>query len=147
MELLLNLSLFPFTRYGRHTQYVSDAPWLYKYIRENFYYVIRNGDSDLISEFIDILRTYGCNESTDIMVRQGSRYMISEFIQNGRKWITNEEKGDDYTIIHGPWTAISGVMSSTHAEPMTPGSYGYEFRKAMERGEQKRKNRLATTES
>lgn len=125
------------TGYGRHMQYVEDAPWLYKYIRENFYETMELEDPDLVAEFVDIVRQYGCTEDNDLMVRHGTRYLLDLYVKNGHKWMEEEpSSGDDgsndYDVIHGPWTAISGV-SRRQMEAIVPGSYGYAFRKALER--------------
>jgi hypothetical protein len=107
---------------------------VYDYIRENFWAAARyfNSDPDLMAEFIDILRNFGCTEDDDLMVRYGSRMFIHAFKQNGATFMSRTR--NDYSTIHGPWTAIAAV-DRREWEPIVPGSHGYDFRKAFERGE------------
>jgi hypothetical protein len=130
---LTHIAYWP-TGYGRHRQRLSDAKWVYDYIRENFWAAARyfNSDPDLMAEFIDILRNFGCTEDDDLMVRYGSRMFIHAFKQNGATFMSCTR--DDYSTIHGPWTAIAAV-DRREWEPIVPGSHGYDFRKAFERGE------------
>ena len=127
------------TGYGRHKQLIEDAPWLYQYVRENYYYALEYGMLDLFSEFIDLVRQYGCTEENDYQVRHGTRYILSLYEQGGRSWMNHREShetGDaeitDYLMIHKPWTAISGVIRRQF-EPIVPGSYGYAFQEALEK--------------
>ena len=125
------------TGYGRHAQLVEDAPYLFKYTRENFYAVLDRGVLDLVSEFVDILRQYGCTEENDVQVRHGSRYLLNLYKESGHSWMKRRESFDrkkisDYMLIHKPWTGISGV-EPRQVEPMVPGSYGHAFTEALER--------------
>jgi len=133
--LVTHVAYMP-TGYGRHMQYVKDAPWLFKYIRENYYAALEEGGLDLYAEFVDIIRQYGCNEDNDLMVRHGSRYLLDLYVKAGNSWMNYREDPDDvyddYDLIHMPWTAISGVIRR-QVEPVVPGSFGYGFWKALER--------------
>jgi hypothetical protein len=128
------------TGYGRHKQYIEDAPFLYRYIRENFYPAMEYGMLDLVCEFIDLVRQYGCSEEDDYQVRHGSRYILSLYEKAGHSWMNYREKREqkpgyeveDYDLIHKPWTATSGV-GRRDFEPVVPGSYGYAFQKVLER--------------
>ena len=128
------------TGYGRHKQLIDDAPWLYQYVRENYYHALEYGMLDLFCEFIDLVRQYGCTEDNDYQVRHGTRYILSLYEQGGHSWMNHREshqtkggsKISDYDMIHKPWTAISGVIRRKF-EPIVPGSYGYSFQEALEK--------------
>jgi len=130
---LTHIAYWP-TGYGRHKMFLSEAKWVYNYIRNNFWKSVLHfqSDPDLFAEFVDILRNVGCTEDTDLMVRYGSRMFIEAFKSNGETFITSRKS--DYSLIHGPWTAILAV-DRKEWEPIVPGSHGYNFRKALERGE------------
>lgn len=126
------------TGYGRHKQYVQDAPWLYSYIRQNYYAVLEIDNIDLFAEFLDILRQYGCTEENDLMVRHGNRYLLQKFAELGHRWMDDEEEEpDDYDRIHVPWTTTSAVRTKRDFDPVVPGSFGYAFLKALETGSSK----------
>ena len=123
------------TGYGRHRLNVADAPWLYRYIRENFYAAMEMGELDLFAEFVDLLRQYGCTEDTDAQLRHGSRYLLYLYTQAGGLWLAHRESYEgadisDYDALHKPWTAIAGLRRRTF-EPMVPGSFGAAFQKAV----------------
>lgn len=127
------------TGYGRHVQRIEDAPYLYKYIRENYYYALEYGMLDLMCEFVDLIRQYGCTEENDYQLRHGTRFILSLYEKAGHSWMNykerNQKDGDeisDYNMIHKPWTAISGVIQREF-EPIVPGSYGYAFERALEK--------------
>ena len=128
--------------YGRHQQLIEDAPYLYKYIRENFYYALEDGMLDLFCEFVDLVRQYGCTEDNDYQVRHGTRYILSLYKKAGHSWMNYREEGQegkkigDYGLIHKPWTAISGVIRREF-EPIVPGSYGYAFQQALAKAQAK----------
>jgi hypothetical protein len=122
--------------YGRHKQLIDDAPYLYKYVRENFYYALEHGMLDLFCEFVDLVRQYGCTEDNDYQVRHGTRYILSLYKKGGHSWMNYREEGQpseipDYGLIHKPWTAISGLIRRKF-EPIVPGSYGYAFQQVLE---------------
>lgn len=124
--------------FGRHELHVEDAPWLYKYIRENYYAAMEQGDLDLFAEFIDILRSYGCSEENDVMVRHGTRFMLDMYAKEGYTWMKEkdfprEKRSSDYSLIHLPWTATAGVLRCGNGDPVVPGSFGYAFWEALER--------------
>ena len=133
--------------YGRHKQRIDDAPFLYKYVRENLYYALEYGMLDLFCEFVDLVRQYGCTEENDYQVRHGSRYILSLYKKGGHSWMNykedwenGEEEIEDYSLIHKPWTAISGLIRRKF-EPIIPGSYGYAFNQALEKAKTKSKHK------
>ncbi|MFB0834568.1 hypothetical protein ACX8Z9_06180 [Arthrobacter halodurans] len=109
--------------------YVEDAPNVYDFHRENFYAVLEMGELDLVAEFVDSLRQYGCTAENDLQVRDGTRYMLDVFHSGGDRWMAYREPGqtdedvDDYDLIHKAWTAVLGVRERVIEQP-EPGNYG-----------------------
>jgi hypothetical protein len=142
--LATHLAYIP-TGYGRHVQRIEDAPYLYQYIRGNFYYALEYGMLDLFSEFVDLVRQYGCTEDNDYQVRHGTRYVLSLYKKGGNSWINYRENDQDdgslgnYDLIHKPWTGISAVIRRKF-EPIVPGSYGYAFQKALDNVSEREKS-------
>jgi hypothetical protein len=118
--------------YGRHPIYIADAPWLYRFLRENFYPVLEMGELDLVAEFVDLFRQYGCTEQSDLQLRDGTRYLLRLFHSAGDRWMTYREPNEpantgDYNEIHKAWTGTSAVRVRV-PEPPKPGTYGYVVR-------------------
>jgi len=116
------------TGYGRYPIYIADAPRLYRFLRENFYAVLEMGELDLVAEFVDLFRQYGCTEQNDLQVRDGTRYLLKLFHAAGDSWMAHREPGEtaetsDYDAIHKAWTGMSGVRVRV-PEPAEPGTYG-----------------------
>jgi hypothetical protein len=134
--LMTHVAYIP-TGYGRHQLSIADAPWLYRYIRENYYAALALGELDLFAEFVDLLRQYGCTEQTDAQLRHGSRYLLHLYGKAGDRWLAHRESYEskdisDYDALHKPWTAIAGLRRRVF-EAMAPGSYGHAFRQAIRR--------------
>jgi len=113
----------------RFPLYVTDAPEIYRFHRENFYPVLESGDLDLIASFVDSLRQYGCTPETDVQVRDGTRYLLKAFHESNDLWLSYRGAGErdvelgDYDIIHHPWTAALGLRHR-RPEPPAAGTYG-----------------------
>ncbi|HEY2379573.1 MAG TPA: hypothetical protein VGK48_00205 [Terriglobia bacterium] len=125
--LVTHLAYIP-TGYGRYSIYLDDAPYLYRFLRENFYPVLEMGELDLTAEFVDLFRQYGCTEKNDLQVRDGTRYLLKLFHSAHDTWMDYREPDEpaaisDYDRIHKPWTGISGVRARV-PEPAAPGTYG-----------------------
>lgn len=109
--------------------YVEDAPNVYDFHRENFYPVLQMGELDLVAEFVDSLRQYGCTAENDLQVRDGTRYLLNIFHAGGDRWMAYREPGqsdrdvDDYDLIHKAWTAVLGVREREIEKP-EHGTYG-----------------------
>ncbi len=107
--------------------YIEDSPALYRFHRENLYPVMEMGELDLIAEFVDSLRQYGCTPENDLQVRDGTRYMLGLFHAAGDSWLKHLEEGevgpDDYDLIHKAWTAVLGIRPRNIEEPVE-GTYG-----------------------
>jgi hypothetical protein len=113
----------------RFPLYVEDSPWLHEYHRENFYPVLGMGELDLVAEFVDSFRQYGCTPESDVQVRDGTRYLLDVFHDGGDSWMAYREPGetdkdvDSYDLIHKAWTGVLGVRDRA-IEPAEPGTYG-----------------------
>lgn len=118
------------TGYGRYRLKVADAPWLYAFVRENFYPVLAMGELDLVAEFVDLLRQYGCTPANDAQCRDGTRYLLALFERAGGSWIAHRESYEvgepvsDYDLLHKPWTAVAGVRAR---KPQVAESHGYRW--------------------
>jgi hypothetical protein len=116
------------TGYGRHPIFIADAPDLYRFLRENFYAVLEMGELDLVAEFADLFRQYGCTEQDDLQLRDGTRYLLKLFHTAGDRWMAHREpyetaKVSDYDAVHKAWTGMAGVRVRV-PEPAEPGTYG-----------------------
>lgn len=112
----------------RYPIYVEDSPSLYRFLRQNFYAALQMGELDLVAEFVDSFRQYGCTEINDLQVRDGTRYLLKLFHAAGDSWIAHQEpdesgKVDDYDTIHKAWTGMLGVRTRV-PEPAERGTYG-----------------------
>jgi hypothetical protein len=113
----------------RHPIYIEDSPELYRFLRENFYSVLEMGELDLVAEFVDSFRQYGCTEQNDLQVRDGTRYLLKLFHAGGDQWMTYREPGetdedvDDYDAVHKAWTAMLGLRVRV-LEPVRENTYG-----------------------
>jgi hypothetical protein len=125
--LATHLAYIP-TGYDRYPIYVRDAPALYQFLRSNFYAVLETGELDLMAEFVDLFRQYGCTERNDLQVRDGSRYLLRLFHAAGGRWMAHREPYEqrdigNYDLIHKPWTGMSGLRPRIPQSP-EPGTYG-----------------------
>ena len=116
------------TGYGRYALYVEDSPNLYSFLRENFYPVLDLGELDLVAEFADLFRQYGCSEENDLQLRDATRYLLSLFHAAGDRWMAHREPDEtavisDYDTVHKAWTGIGGVRARIPETPQ-PGNYG-----------------------
>jgi hypothetical protein len=123
------------TGYGRYELCVSDGPWVYEFLRANFYSVLETGELDLASEFVDLFRQYGCTEDNDRQTRDGARYLLDIYEKAGRSWIKHREsyekkKLGSYDLMHKPWTAGAGLRRRI-IEPIEPKSYGSYARRLL----------------
>lgn len=128
------------TGYGRHSIYFADSPGLYQFLRENFYAVLEMGELDLVAEFVDLFRQYGCTEGNDLQVRDGTRYLLQLFHSAGDRWMAyrapqESAKISDYDLIHKAWTGMSGVRVRVPGAPR-PGTYGGIVRRWLPRPSQ-----------
>jgi hypothetical protein len=116
------------TGYDRHPIYIADAPWLYRFLRENFYAVLSMGELDMVAEFVDLFRQYGCSEEDDLQLRDGTRYLLKLFHAAGDRWMAHREPDEpantgDYNEVHKAWTGMAALRVRV-PEPARPGTYG-----------------------
>ncbi|NMR31864.1 hypothetical protein [Crystallibacter degradans] len=113
----------------RYPLYVEDSQPLYDFHRENFYAVLEMGELDLVAEFVDSLRQYGCTPGNDLQVRDGTRYLLGVFHGGRDRWMNYREPGEadaeveTYDFIHKAWTGVLGVRDRAIESP-EPGTYG-----------------------
>ena len=113
----------------RHPIYIEDSPNLYRFHRDNFYPVLEMGELDLVAEFVDSLRQYGCTPENDVQVRDGTRFLLDIFHDGDDRWMAYREPGESdseveaYDFIHKAWTGVLGVRERV-LEPSEPGTYG-----------------------
>ncbi len=124
--LMTHVGYLP-TGYGRYALHRRDGEWLFGFLRRNFYAVLEMGELDLVAEFVDLFRQYGCSESNDRQVLDGSRHLLAIYRKAGR-WMDHREasetaESNDYDRLHKPWTAIAGLRHRRF-EAVRPGSYG-----------------------
>src|SRR5947207_15923583 len=86
------------------------------------------GEVDLVAEFVDLFRQYGCTERNDLQVRDGARYLLRLFHAAGGRWMAHREPYEEkdiseYDLIHKPWTGMSGLRPRIPESP-EPGTYG-----------------------
>jgi hypothetical protein len=131
--LATHIAFIP-TGYQRHRLYREDSPNTYRFIRRNLYALMEVGEADLLAEFVDTLRQYGCTPRNDLQVRDGTRYLLKLFHTYGDNWMAYPEPNlavadaEDYDLIHKAWTGIAGVRDRVW-EPILPGTYGETVRR------------------
>ncbi len=123
------------TGYGRYPLYRRDGEWLFRFLRANFYAVMEMGELDLLAEFVDLFRQYGCSEETDRQLRDGSRYLLRLFKAAGGSWMAHREPYESaeigpYDLMHKPWTGMAGLRRRV-VEPVAKGTYGAIVRQAL----------------
>jgi hypothetical protein len=116
------------TGYDRYPIHIGDAPWLYRFLRENFYAVLSMGELDMVAEFTDLFRQYGCTEQNDLQLRDGTRYLLKLFHTAGDRWMSHREPNEqantgDYNEVHKAWTGMAAVRVRV-PETASLGTYG-----------------------
>jgi len=129
------------TSYARYSLQVNDTPWLFKWVRENYYTVLEAGHLDLIGKFVDALRQYGCNEDNDAQTRDGLQVLLTMYDkadQNWMKipdWTDGDGKPSDYNLMHKPWAVFGGIRRPVFEAP-TPGTEGAVMEEVLARARQ-----------
>jgi len=124
------------TGYDRYPIHIEDAPWLYRFLRANFYAVLDMGELDMVAEFVDLFRQYGCTERNDLQLRDGTRYLLRLFHAAGDSWMNHREPHEpdntgDYNEVHKAWTGMAAVRVRV-PEPDKLGTYGGVVRQWLE---------------
>jgi len=103
------------SNYGRLKLHRQDAPWVYAYLRSNFYAALAEEDVELVGEFIDVFRSLGFSEENDAMVRSGTLMLLSSQNPDG-SWCKWQEYESPYDAIHCAWCAVMGLRERTFLE-------------------------------
>jgi len=98
--------------YGRLRLSEMDAPFLFRYLRDNYDVVLALEDIELVGEFIDVFRSMGFNSATDAMVRSGTRFLLQAQNEDG-SWGRWWEEEDPYDAVHYTWCAMAGLRDRT----------------------------------
>jgi len=106
---------------GRYKIFRKDSPLVYNYVRDNFYDAIQYGDMDLVSEFIDILREYGCNQQNDQQIRHGLSWLMTRYRKNSAGQFTWLQGNEEivYDRLHVVWTVIGALKDHVFKSPRT----------------------------
>ena len=83
------------------------------------------GENDLISEFTEGLRAYGCTEHNDKQLRDSTRTLLKLFTDANGTWTAvndpkgmgyeTSKKGKLYDLLHKPWTVSPQSTASQNA--------------------------------
>jgi len=124
------------TGYQRYELTPNDAPWLFKYLRENFYPAVESGHLDLYAEFLDNFRQYGCTSLDDQQTLDGTLVLLERYQQAKGRWMDYRDPDDDaklgtYDIMHKAWTAYVGLHQRVIETPPPGISYLQEARQAV----------------
>ncbi len=92
--------------YGNYLLPRDLLPQEFAYLRENLGEAIALHDPETMGEFLDTLKSFGLNESDEI-IRTGMTYLLDTQRADGT-WSDPEEK-DPYALYHSAWTAIDGL--------------------------------------
>jgi hypothetical protein len=92
--------------YDQHPLPHDLLPQEFAYLKENLGEAIALHDPETMGEFLDALRSFGLNESDEVM-RTGITYLLDTQRVDGT-WSDPKEK-DPYTLYHSAWTAIDGL--------------------------------------
>ena len=95
------------TNYGRLYLEESSFPVVIQYLRDNFRYVLADGDIELVGEFIDVFRSMGRTENDDPMIKAGTEFLIRTQNEDG-SW-GNSSDDDPYNAMHYTWCAVVGL--------------------------------------
>merc|ERR1712217_753892 len=130
----------------------NDAPWLFKYLRENFYSAVESGHLDLYAEFLDNFRQYGCTSLDDQQTVDGTLVLLEGFHQAKGRWMDYRDPDDDaklgtYDIMHKAWTAYVGLHQRMIETPPPGISYLQEARQAVAMALRKVEARHQATEA
>jgi hypothetical protein len=122
------------TGYQRYALTPNDAPWLFHYLRENFYPAVESGHLDLYAEFLDNFRQYGCTSGDDQQTRDGTLVLLNHYQEAGGRWMDYRDPDDDailenYDVMHKAWTAYVGLHQRVLETPPPGISY---FQQAQE---------------
>lgn len=116
------------TGYQRYELETADAPWLFKYLRENFYAAVESRHLDLYAEFIDNFRQYGCTSQNDQQTMDGTLVLLERYRQAEGHWMNHRDPDDEaelgaYDVMHKAWTAYVALHRRVYEKPPQGTSY------------------------
>jgi len=93
--------------YGRLRLRPGDTGPIFAYLREQFWGVMRWGDTELVAEFVDVFRQAGLTDR-DPEVCAGSQLVLGRQRRDGSfsRW---ESEHDPYSAVHPTWVAVDGL--------------------------------------
>jgi len=127
---------------GIYTVEISYTPWMYRFIRENFYAILQTGNIDLIGKMLKTLQAYKCNSANDVQARDGLNFLLQRFDFGNHSWVKQADlretsavnrQGDvnnyeDFLQMHRAWAVCGAFGQRVFEEPET---YGSVVRQAM----------------
>jgi hypothetical protein len=98
------------TGYQRYELRQDHAPWIFQYLRDNFYAAVESRHLDLYAEFLDNFRQYGCTSFDDRQTMDGTLLLLKQYQQAKGHWMNHRDPDDDaelgtYDVMHKAWTA------------------------------------------
>jgi len=126
---------------GIYTLEISYAPWMYKFVRENFYAVLKTGHVDLIGKMLKTLQAYKCNLANDVQARDGLDFLLKRFDFANHSWVKQADFSETsagrqsgvnnyetFLQMHRAWAVCGAFGQRVFEEPET---YGSVVRQAM----------------
>ena len=105
---LVTHAAYVLTNYNQLLLRETDAPWIQRYLRENFDAVLASGDVELVAEFVDVFRSMGRSEADDPDVRAGTDFLLATQNPDG-SWGRWRTEADAYFAMHYTWCAVCGL--------------------------------------
>jgi hypothetical protein len=97
-----------YNHYGRLRLFRRDIPRLLTYIRGNFSDVLAIRDVEVLSEFVDIYRGLGLDETKHLLTRVGTIMLLESQHPDG-SWGDWKKHTHPYDAIHYTWCAVLGL--------------------------------------
>jgi hypothetical protein len=97
-----------YNHYGRLRLFRRDIPRLLTYIRGNFSDVLAIRDVEVLSEFVDIYRGLGLDETKHLLTRVGTMMLLESQHPDG-SWGDWKKHTHPYDAIHYTWCAVLGL--------------------------------------
>mmetsp|Transcript_8387 Transcript_8387/g.15711 ORF Transcript_8387/g.15711 Transcript_8387/m.15711 type:complete len:474 (-) Transcript_8387:163-1584(-) len=126
---------------GRYTLEMKYAPWMYRFVRENFYAILQTGQVDFIGKLLRTLQDYKCNSANDVQVHDGLNFLLKRFDVANHSWVKQADSTDAsvdrqsgvenykaFRQMHQAW-AVCGAFGQREFEE--PETYGSVVRQAM----------------
>jgi hypothetical protein len=92
--------------YGRYRLPPSLLPEEFEFLKSNLREAVREGDADMLGEFMDSLRAFGLSDS-DAEIRAGTDYLLAH--QNADGSWGDAREGDIYLRYHPTWGGVAAL--------------------------------------